>query len=756
MSTTTIIWTGDSANAPSTINNLYGIDADTAKRLVDALNNGGASLSFEIRSDGHLWQVNTATGEAKDMGQVVPTTGQYVDGTSDPIVIGKGAAVGGDVTNTIVIGKGSAVGDYVSNSVNIGTGMGLAKGANDRIIIGSGSSAYGDDSVAIGSPASVSDSESVAIGGANASASGAHAIAIGSDASSVGAYATGVGSNSAAQAEGAVALGGSTTVTASHAVALGDDSVAGEAYTVSVGTDTVKRRIVNVGEPVASADAATKRYVDTAGRGWSPVIVGSGASIDGGNPNTQTVVGVGARSGGDKATAVGANTSATGDKSTAVGASATVSGAQSDALGASSSVSGASSVALGFGSVASDNSVVSVGSGVSTESYGKRRIVNVDDPTGDSDAATKGYVDKAVGSGSSYTLPTASASTLGGVKVGKNLTVTDDGTLNADAEPYTLPIALPTRLGGMKPGKGLAEAEDGTMSVVTATSEHFGGVKVGNGLDSILDGTLSVSPATATTIGGVKVGDGLSVTSDGTLSATGGSGSSYTLPTASATTLGGVKVGKNLSVTDDGTLNADATSPHDAGIQHKLIENLVLALTNNSTGITPTSHIQIGVENIIVGITPGNSVQLTAKLDSGATQIPVAWDVSPSTAGGVTNNMYSPYYDYMYRGPVTLTAYAYGGAKDSITVYNMTMSVTPLNPTMKVGEKISLSTTTNPGGFKGYGVTWQTSDDTIGTITSDGATATFTAAKEGTCRITATMTYAKGVTAYTTVTVTAS
>lgn len=45
---------------------------------------------------------------------------------------------------------------------------------------------------------------------------------------------------------------------------------------------------------------------------------------------------------------------------------------------------------------------------------------------------------KGSGGGGSYVLPIASAETLGGVKVGDNLTVEEDGTLNA-ADPYTPP-----------------------------------------------------------------------------------------------------------------------------------------------------------------------------------------------------------------------------------------------------------------------------------------------------------------------------
>ena len=50
-----------------------------------------------------------------------------------------------------------------------------------------------------------------------------------------------------------------------------------------------------------------------------------------------------------------------------------------------------------------------------------------------SDAASKAYVDEAIagGGGGSYTLPVASATTLGGVKVGRGLEVDLDGTLRS-------------------------------------------------------------------------------------------------------------------------------------------------------------------------------------------------------------------------------------------------------------------------------------------------------------------------------------
>lgn len=56
------------------------------------------------------------------------------------------------------------------------------------------------------------------------------------------------------------------------------------------------------------------------------------------------------------------------------------------------------------------------------------RITGVADPVDDGDAVNKKYLDS---HGPEYTLPVASTTTLGGVKVGANLTITPEGVLNA-------------------------------------------------------------------------------------------------------------------------------------------------------------------------------------------------------------------------------------------------------------------------------------------------------------------------------------
>ena len=81
----------------------------------------------------------------------------------------------------------------------------------------------------------------------------------------------------------------------------------------------------------------------------------------------------------------------------------------------------------------------------------------------------------------------ATSTTLGGIKVGSGLSVTDDGTLSADAQEYTLPAATATTLGGVKVGDGLTVDADGTLSANSALAAYPVG--------SIYQSTDPTSPA---------------------------------------------------------------------------------------------------------------------------------------------------------------------------------------------------------------------------------------------------------------------
>ena len=94
---------------------------------------------------------------------------------------------------------------------------------------------------------------------------------------------------------------------------------------------------------------------------------------------------------------------------------------------------------------------------------------------------------------SSYTLPAATTSTLGGVIIGSGINVSA-GTISVT--PYTLPDATTSVLGGVIVGSGI-NVSSGTISVPVATTSTTGTIIVGSGL-SITSGVLS-----ATATGGV-------------------------------------------------------------------------------------------------------------------------------------------------------------------------------------------------------------------------------------------------------------
>lgn len=67
------------------------------------------------------------------------------------------------------------------------------------------------------------------------------------------------------------------------------------------------------------------------------------------------------------------------------------------------------------------------------------------------------------GGGGGYTLPTASAETKGGVKIGSGLSMSGEVLNNSNPTPYSLPTASDTTLGGVKIGSGLS-MDDGVLS----------------------------------------------------------------------------------------------------------------------------------------------------------------------------------------------------------------------------------------------------------------------------------------------------
>jgi hypothetical protein len=88
--------------------------------------------------------------------------------------------------------------------------------------------------------------------------------------------------------------------------------------------------------------------------------------------------------------------------------------------------------------------------------------------TGLANVATSGAYADLSGAPAAYSLPTATASVLGGVKIGSGLSIDGSGVVTA-AGTYTLPAATVSTLGGVIVGTGLA-VTSGTVSVSYGTS----------------------------------------------------------------------------------------------------------------------------------------------------------------------------------------------------------------------------------------------------------------------------------------------
>lgn len=194
------------------------------------------------------------------------------------------------------------------------------------------------------------------------------------------------------------------------------------------------------------------------------------------------------------------------------------------------------------------------------------------------------------------TAPTISALSLTGSltvsngtgSAGQVLTSTGSGlewatVSSGGGSTYTLPIASDTTLGGIKIGGGLSIDVDGVVSGFSGSYSDLSGKPT---IPSAIFSTIAVSgqsnivaDSTTDTLTFVA-GDNITITTNATndsitisSTATGGGGSEYTLPIASVSTLGGIKIGSGLSVDATGVVDvigasgstASGVVPYDMG-----------------------------------------------------------------------------------------------------------------------------------------------------------------------------------------------
>lgn len=219
-------------------------------------------------------------------------------------------------------------------------------------------------------------------------------------------------------------------------------------------------------------------------------------------------------------------------------------------------------------------------------------------------------------------VPTASASTLGVVKVGTGLSVT------AGALTVNLPNATTSTKGVVQAGVNVNVAA-GVISVPNASASTIGVAKIGAGL-SVAAGVVSLNIASASQLGAVKGGGlGITVAGDGTISA-----DPVTVPDATASTKGAVQVGSGLTVTAGVLSIADATTSTKGVVQVgsglAVAAGVLSAIVGNGAtkGIVSTADAsKITITNGLIDIVPAAVVLTTVANTYTKAQVSAVYDL---------------------------------------------------------------------------------------------------------------------------------
>lgn len=142
-------------------------------------------------------------------------------------------------------------------------------------------------------------------------------------------------------------------------------------------------------------------------------------------------------------------------------------------------------------------------SGYITNSALRGYVKSVNGTSPDSNGNVTISVSGGGGSGGNYTLPTASSSTLGGVKIGSGLTINTSGVLSADVTASTLTAyAKTTDLSAVAKSGSYNDLTNkptipAAYTLPAASSSVMGGVKIGNNI-SVTGGTISLTKSNVT------------------------------------------------------------------------------------------------------------------------------------------------------------------------------------------------------------------------------------------------------------------
>lgn len=288
---------------------------------------------------------------------------------------------------------------------------------------------------------------------------------------------------------------------------------------------------------------------------------------------------------------------------------------------------------------------------------------------------------------------TATAVSVGVVKLGFGITAFGDGTIN-------IGTATAANYGLIKVGTGLAInnnsvslAQTGLLSVTTGTTSTIGGVKLGwpnaNGLfidnsANTSTGIISILTATTTTIGGVKIGTGVAVNAGGFIS----------LSAATTSTLGGIIVGSNMAIDVGNALTfAGGTVPNSVYFSN----STTATSTTTGTlvvqgGIGIGGQVFIGGDTRIAGITTVTNTTSATSTTTGALQVVGGVGIGGDLfiSGNITANKLTIQFT-----TVTTTLVQ---TDDIISTYNTTQSTGTTSGALIVGGGVGVGRDLQVGG----------------------------------------------------------
>lgn len=187
-----------------------------------------------------------------------------------------------------------------------------------------------------------------------------------------------------------------------------------------------------------------------------------------------------------------------------------------------------------------------------------------------------------------YSLPIASAGTLGGVKIGSGISIDGSGTISATGATNLAQGTANTTAVPITSSTGTAATLTSATTLVAGVMSSTDKVK----LDGLSNYTLPT--ASAGTLGGVKIGSGLNIDGSGVVSLSASEGYSGTV-----TLDFGIAPGGNISIATVLTSAINSNSQVDAwlmgvdGPDHNAYEHMIVPMTIRAGNITPGVGFEI-------------------------------------------------------------------------------------------------------------------------------------------------------------------